>query len=468
MLDESLRSAILELAAAGRSSREIARALDVSRSAVANVMKSKSKAPPELKRPEKAETWRDEIREQYAECKGNLVRVHEELKKMGATFSYQGLTRFCRKHALVKPPDPPAGHYDFGPGVEMQHDTSPHDAKIGGETRRVQSASLVFCYSRAIYVQMYPRFTRFQCKQFLTDGMKYFGGACGHCMIDNTHVVVISGTGREMTASPEMEAFGERFGFIFIAHERGDADRKGRVERPFHFIERNFLAGREFADFEELNREAVIWCDRQNGTFKRHLHAKPLELLATERPMMKPLPIWIPDPYVLHHRIVSVDGYVQVHAHHYSAPYALIGRRMEVREMKEKIAIYDGPRLIAEHAASRSARPERITDPSHRPPRNAKGVPRARPAEEERMHAEYPELSGYMTELKKRSAGRGTLALRELRRLLEDYPREPLMKALNEAGLYGLYDLERIERMVLKNVRNEFFRLKDDPPEGEA
>jgi hypothetical protein len=73
-----------------------------------------------------------------------------------------------------------------------------------------------------------------------------------------------------------------------------------------------------------------------------------------------------------------------------------------------------------------------------------------------------------MTDLKKRSAGRGTLALRELRRLLEEYPREPLMKALREAALYGLYDLERVERMVLRNVRSEFFRLKDEPQEPDA
>jgi len=62
-------------------------------------------------------------------------------------------------------------------------------------------------------------------------------------MIDNTHVVVLRGTGREMIPVPEMEAFADRFGFRFVAHERGDANRSARVERPFWFIERNFLAG---------------------------------------------------------------------------------------------------------------------------------------------------------------------------------------------------------------------------------
>ena len=43
--------------------------------------------------------------------------------------------------------------------------------------------------------------------------------------------------GRDMVPVPEMTAFGERFGFEFVAHAIGNANRSGRVERPFHFIE---------------------------------------------------------------------------------------------------------------------------------------------------------------------------------------------------------------------------------------
>ena len=79
--------------------------------------------------------------------------------------------------------------------------------------------------------------------------MRYVTSAArSHGMIDNTHVVVLRGTGSEMVPVPEMEAFAERFGFRFVAHEKGDANRSARVERPFRFIEHNFLAGRTFAD----------------------------------------------------------------------------------------------------------------------------------------------------------------------------------------------------------------------------
>jgi transposase len=90
-------------------------------------------------------------------------------------------------------------------------------------------------------------------------------------MIDNTHVVVLRGTGREMIPVPEMEAFAERLGFRFVAHERGDANRSARVERPFSFIENNFLAGRAFTSWRDLNQQARQWCDKVNSTYKKHL-----------------------------------------------------------------------------------------------------------------------------------------------------------------------------------------------------
>ena len=62
-------------------------------------------------------------------------------------------------------------------------------------------------------------------------------------MIDNTHVVVLRGTGTDMVPVPEMAAFAERYGFEFHAHKIGDANRSGRVERPFTFI-REELSGR--------------------------------------------------------------------------------------------------------------------------------------------------------------------------------------------------------------------------------
>ena len=389
------------------------------------------------------------------------MRVHEELVASGAPFSYQALTAFCRRHGIGQAPPVPAGQYHFGPGEEMQHDTSPHELELAGKKRKVQTASAVLCYSRMLFFQCSPTFQRFDCKVFLTAALGYFAGAPGRVMIDNTHVVVLRGTGREMVPVPEMAAFAERFGFHFAAHAIGDANRSARVERPFAFIENNFLAGRTFASWEDLNQQARQWCDKVNSTYKKHLRAVPRELFAVERLHLQPLPVWIPEVYRLHPRLVDIEGYVALHTNRYSVPLDWIGRRVEVRETQDKIAIQLDARHLVSHRRVAEAEHQRVTLAEHRPPRG-QGIPRPDPHPEEKaILATVPEIADYVAALKPRTRKVLTLALRQLLRLVREYPREPLLAAVREAARYGLYDLDRLERMILRRVAREYFLLKD-------
>jgi hypothetical protein len=360
----------------------------------------------------------------------------------------------------------PAGQYHFAPGVEMQHDTSPHEVEVGGRKYKAQTASTVLCYSHMLFFQINPTFQRFDCKVFLTDALRYMGGAVERIMIDNTHVVVLRGTGREMIPVPEMEAFAERLGFRFVAHERGDANRSARVERPFSFIENNFLAGRTFATWDDLNRRARQWCDRVNSTYKKYIRAVPRELFAIERMHLKPLPAWIPEVYRLHQRTVDVEGYVSVHSIRYSVPVLWIGRRVEVRETRDKIEIQLDARHMVAHEREVTPLQQRITLAEHRPPRG-EGVKRNDPHPEEQAIVQAaPETAAYVTALKQKGRKAVTLALRQLLRLLREYPREPFLAAVREAARYGLYDLDRLERMILRRVARDYFLIVETDPDG--
>ena len=467
MLSQAQRTTILELHTQGMAKREIARVLGISRVAVRKVLRSNSTTVPELQRAEKAEPYRQQILELFETCQGNLVRVHEELAAGGAALSYPALTAFCRRHGIGYQPPVAAGQYDFAPGEEMQHDTSPHTLELAGKKRKVQTASAVLCYSRMLFFQCYPTFQRFDCKVFLTDALRYMGGATARVMIDNTHVVVLRGSGRDMVPVPEMAAFGERFGFAFVAHAIGNANRSGRVERPFSFIEGNFLAGRTFASWEDLNQRAREWCDKVNGTYKKHIRAVPRELYAVERLHLKPLPGWIPEVYRLHQRLVDIEGYVALHTNRYSVPVDWIGRRVEVRETKDKIEIQLDARRLVTHRRIAEAEHQRITLAEHRPPRGQR-IPRPDPhPEENAILTAAPELAEYVAGLKQRSRKVITLALRQLLRFVREYPREPLLGAVGEAARYGLYDLDRLERMILRRVTREYFLLDRGPQEDE-
>jgi hypothetical protein len=389
------------------------------------------------------------------------VRVHEELKAGGAALSYQALTGFCRRQGIGQTPIVPAGQYHFEPGEEMQHDTSPHTVELGGRKYKAQTASAVLCYSRMLFFQINPTFQRFDCKVFLTDALRHAGGAPQRVMIDNTHVVVLRGTGREMIPVPEMEAFAERLGFRFVAHQIGNANRSARVERPFSFIENNFLAGRTFTSWEDLNSQARQWCDKVNSTYKKHIRAVPRELFVVERMHLKPLPAWIPEVYRLHQRTVDVEGYVSVNSIRYSVPVAWIGHRVEVRETRDKIEIEMDARHIVTHARAVTPLWQRVTLAAHRPPRG-EGVKRNDPHPEEKAIVEAaPETALYVAALKQKSRKVVALALRQLLRLLREYPREPFLAAVREAAQYGLYDLDRLERMILRRVARDYFLLLD-------
>ncbi len=462
MLSQSQRTTILELHAQGVSKREIARVLNISRLSVRKVLRANSAEVPKLLRPEKAEPYRQQILELLDSCKGNLVRVREELAASGVSLSYSTLTAFCRRHCIGQQPIVPSGNYQFLPGEEIQHDTSPHELELGGRRRQVQTASAVLCYSRMLFFQMYPTFQRFDCKVFLTDALRYFGGVPTRVVIDNTHVVVLHGTGREMVPVPEMAAFAERFGFQFMAHELGDANRSARVERPFWFVERNFLAGRRFANWQDLNQQARQWCDRVNATYKKHIRAVPRELFVVERQHLKPLPVWIPEVYRLNERMVDVEGYVALNSNRYSVPFTWIGRRVEVRETKDQVVIQLDARNSVTHERVAEAEHQRITLVAHRPPRGA-GSQRPNPHPEEQFILQAaPEITDYVTALKQRSRKLVVLALRQLLRLVREYPREPLLAAVREAAHYGLYDLDRVERMILRRVAQGYFRLKEN------
>jgi hypothetical protein len=461
MIDQELRKAVFALRDKNKGTRAIARALGISRNAAREIVRSGQVDVPSRESSDKTYPHAELVRELFQRCEGNRVRVAEELAARQVEIPYSTLTAGLRRLGVGVKVKQPAGRYDFGPGVEMQHDTSPHQLELGGKKRKVQTASLVLGYSRMRFQQSYPTWNRFWCKVFLTDALVFLQGAAGRCMVDNSSVVIARGTGKNATVAPEMEAFAQRFGFAFKAHELGDANRSGKVERPFHHYEHNFLAGRTFTDWDDLHKQARAWCERQNAQFRKHLQASSVELWTAERPALRLLPVYIPEVYTLDERIVDLEGYVALHANRYSAPAACLGRRLEVRAYKDRVVLFDGKQQVAEHRRVEDGQGVRITNPEHREPRRKPGTPPRQLPEEQVLRAAGDAIAKLGEIVKARHGARG---LRRLHRLYLDYPNEALVKAAATAVAFGLHDIERIERLVLRTVRATYFRLPTFEP----
>lgn len=328
MIDEALRTAIRELADRQIAIRAIWRLVRVSRNTVRRVLRTNRRRREPT--PMAADLQRL-LQTLYPRCEGNVARMrqllHEDYQR---DIPYTTLARWVRDAGL-RPTPRRVGTYHFGPGEEMQHDTSPMRVAIGGKPVATQCAALTLAYSRRLYMQFLPQFTRFEAKSFLSEALTFMGGSAPRCVIDTTSVIVVGGSGAEAIMAPEMVAFAEAFGMAFLAHRIQDPDRKARIERPFHYIQHNFLVARAFRDWDDLNEQARRWCETvANATIKRALGMTPEAAYLIERPLLRPLPVALPPIYQTLIRTVDSHGVVHLDTNRYSAPERFIGRRLTV------------------------------------------------------------------------------------------------------------------------------------------
>jgi transposase len=193
MINDEIQRAVHTLKAQGHTLREISRLLKLSRNTVRRILREAEQQRSATLPGDKA--TRALLRAAFERARGNVVRAQGLLAEaQGKTIAYSTLTRWVREEGL-RPAPRRSGEFHFAPGEEMQHDTSPHRITMADRTIRAQCASLVLAYSRRLFIQYYPRFTRFEAKCFLLEAIRFMDGACQRCVIDNTSVIVAAGSG---------------------------------------------------------------------------------------------------------------------------------------------------------------------------------------------------------------------------------------------------------------------------------
>ena len=462
MLSQELHQTIRTLHQQGMPLREICRTLKISRNTARNHLRQtqeENAAPIFSQAHQQIVPLLPDL---FQRCKGNAIRIQEILRdEHGHEVAYSSLTRMLRMEEL-REQKRRVGAYLLEPGEEMQHDTSPHRFLLGGKEVTAQCATLVMAYSRRIYLRYFPRFTRFEVMVFLNDAFRFMEGVCPRCVIDNGSVIVAGGSGSNARIAPEVEAMGRAFGVVFQPHRVNNPDRKARVERPFHYVENNFLVGRTFADWDDLNRQALQWCrEYANQKVKKILGMSPEAAFLMEKPFLVSLPTFIAPVFRVENRIVDVEGYVNFENNRYSVPDRLIGKQLEIHKYFERIRILWQGKMVAEHLRSADQRGGRITTPGHHLSLDRHRLFQG-PPEEERMLTDYhPDLAKYVAELKKRSPGRGIHRLRQLLTFKRSYPSEPFISAVQHALHFGMFDLSRLERLILKRIAGDFFDLEN-------
>jgi transposase len=463
MTPTEIRAAVRGLQMQGHSLREISRLLAMSRNTVRRILREPAGDAGEVLACDEATLVR--LKGAFARARGNVVRVRELLADDGLKVPYSTLTRWVRDADLRGPPRR-AGEYTFAPGQEMQHDTPPHRVRFGQTDKPVtmQCAGLVLAYSRRLFIQYYPRFTRFEARAFLLEAARFMAGVCPVCIIDNTSVLLAAGAGADAVIAPEMAAFARTLGFGFRAHRVGNPDRKGRIERPFAYVETNFLVGRTFADIDDLNGQALDWCHgTANRKPKQALGMSPEAAYVIEQPHLSPLPDVLPPVYELLERVIDLHGYVSVDTNRYSVPERYVGKSVTVTKTPAQIEVRRKSTTIATHRRVIGQRDTRNTLPGHHtiPVRQNRGTA----AEEALLCGHHDSLDRYTAALRQHGRAGNRRALRRLIEMQRTYPSGPFIAAIEQALRYGLFDLSRLEDLVLKQVGGDFFALNTTEPD---
>jgi hypothetical protein len=247
-------------------------------------------------------------------------------------------------------------------------------------------------------------------------------------------------------------AFATHYGFRPVACRRRRPQTKGKVERPFYFVETNLLAGREFRSLDHLNEVTRWWlAEVADVRVHRQTQRRPVDLHTEELPHLIPLPGQPYEVAEVVYRTVDAEGFIAYAQNRYSAPWHYIGQVLPVRVTDEDLTIYDA------HLAELAQHPRFAPTEKHRQSRRAEHLPprdvtRRREALLERF-AELGPLSTRFLEGLLSAQRCGWDQAQKVLSLLGTYRREDLLAALERAVRYGAFSAKAIERILAVQAR---------------
>ena len=454
MIEADMRQAICLLHREGMSLREITRRLAISRNTVRDIV-AREGLPPAARRRDKIQLDRELLGRLHQECDGWVQRIHEKLaEEHGIAVTYSTLARRLREYGIGKPPAGRCDRVADEPGAEMQHDTSPFKVRLADKPERLVASVLYLRYCKRRYLKFYRGFNRFAMKCFLHEALMFWGCAAPQCIIDNTNLARLRGSGRQAVMTPEMEAFARQYGFAFRCHEIGHANRKAGEERGFYTVETNFLPGRSFASLEDLNAQALQWATvRMEQRPQGEGRLIPAQAFEHERAFLTRLPPHLPAPYQVHERPTDQYGFIAFAGNYYWVPgtgrdaikVLQYGDRIKLYRQRECLAEYPLP---ADGERNRRFSPPGLPEPRHQP--NS----RHRPTQEEerRLRALGPAMAAWLDFA---LADKGPARHRFFRELfaLSRRATAPLLLASVERALkYRIADLPTLERILVLNM----------------
>ncbi len=222
---------------------------------------------------------------------------------------------------------------------------------IGKAKRPLMAFVMVLSYSRKIHLHFY---LNARMESFLAGHEKAFqafGGVPRVLLFDNLKSAVLERQGDAIRFNPTLLAFAAHYRFEPrpVAVARGN--EKGRVERAIRYVRDNFFAARTFRDVDDLNAQAVAWCEGQaaDRPCPEDRTQSVQKVFLDEQHRL----IALPDNPYPSHEVQSVrvgkTPYVRFDLNDYSVPHKHVNCTLTVHATSHAVTILDGALTVAKH-----------------------------------------------------------------------------------------------------------------------
>jgi transposase len=363
----------------GKSIKEIARDLKISRNTVRKVLRSGDTSfsyEREVQPRPKLGRWKAELDRMLITNAGKstrerltLIRVYEELRALGYEGGYDAVRRYARtwgrEHAALT-----ADAYvplSFAPGEAYQFDWSHEIVVMNGVTTAVKVAHVRLCHSRMMFARAYPRETQEMVFDAHERAFAFFKGACTRGIYDNMKTAVDAiFVGKDRRYNRRFLQMCSHHLVDPVACTPASGWEKGQVENQVGLVRERFFTPRlKFKTYDELN----AWLtERIIAYAKAHPHPERPErtvwdVFEEERPQLVPY-LGRFDGFHALPASVSKTCLVRFDNNKYSVSASAEGRPVEIQAYADRIVIRQDGRGVAEHPRC-YGRGETIYDPWH-------------------------------------------------------------------------------------------------------
>lgn len=258
---------IRNLHSKGYGIKTIARMLCISKNTVKKALVSNEY--PKYKRikevEKKIDRFSDAIIDMYYNKDYIGTRIFEEIKKAGYEGSINGVYRFLNT-LQKKTPKKTSMRYETDMGKQAQFDWSPYTVNINGRKVNIILYSMILGYSRKKAVCVGFDEKAATVYQAIEICFRKLGGVTEKLLIDNDKSMVIKNDGEgNVEFNTSFLNIASMYSFEPAACHPYTPKTKGKIEKPFSYIENHFIKGNEFSSIDDLINAADVFIEEYNN-----------------------------------------------------------------------------------------------------------------------------------------------------------------------------------------------------------